>query len=105
MEKEVKIEFQKEAFSDLEISRIERNIFNYRERFSVKAMDFTLILPQKPKIHDFNWVIDSISHEYLHLILAELENPKTCGDLDNLGYNLATGYNYREEKFEGENIV
>ena len=46
----------------------------------------------------FIWVIDSISHEELHRIIAKEQSWIDSWGLDNLGYCFETGYNHKEQK-------
>jgi len=96
MEREVGIAFKRQKYSELALARYSQVYLHYEARFNADLADFMVVLPYKPKTTDFAWIAGSISHEYLHLIVAELESANTSGLLDNLGYNLTTGYNEEE---------
>jgi len=96
MEREVGIAFKKQKYSELALARYSQVYLHYEARFNVDLDDFMVVLPYKPKTTDYAWITGSISHEYLHLIVAELESDNTSCLLDNLGYNLTTGYNDEE---------
>ena len=92
MEREPQFDFKRRFYGDLEISRRSNDISGFEGRFEADFKTWTLILPLKREIIRFSWIVESISHEYLHFIVTELENASVGGALDNLGYNLATGY-------------
>jgi hypothetical protein len=91
MENEVRFCLKKQVFSETELAEMNRLVHNFSERFNCDLDESTIILPIDPKTRNFRWIVSSISHEYLHLILAELESFEAGSKLDNLGYNLATG--------------
>lgn len=96
MEHDVGIAFKRQKYSELVLATISKTHLRYTERFNADLDDYTVVLPYKQKIDDFAWIVGSISHEYLHLIVAELESANTSYLLDNLGYNIKTGYNKEE---------
>ena len=68
-----------------------------KRRFAYRVSNHKIELPQKRKIKKFTWIIDSISHEYLHKILHEFVDYAASENLDKLGYCLVTGCNYAEQ--------
>ena len=102
MECELKIEFKKQIFTEFQLAIMEKAIPNFSGRFNADFFNSAIVLPLLDNIHGwkepedekelFKWFVESMGHESLHLIVKELENAQTSFKLDNLGYNLATGY-------------
>lgn len=102
MENELKIEFKKQIFTEFQLAIMEKAVPNFSGRFNADFFNSAIVLPLLDNIHGwrepedekkrFKWFVESIGHESLHLIVKELENDQTSFKLDNLGYNLATGY-------------
>lgn len=91
MEHEVGFVQKKQVYSELELARRDKDGNQHSQKFQADLDNYNVILPLKPEIENFEWIVSSISHEYLHLIIKELESYDASVKLDNLGYNLTTG--------------
>jgi hypothetical protein len=94
MKKQVEFAFKKQIYSELALEQRKQSHLRFEEQFNVVLETSTLVLPLKPKIAKFTWITQSINHEYLHIIVSEVESISVGYLLDNLGYNLATGYRF-----------
>ena len=63
----------------------------YECRFMVYPEIGKLIIPKAYNTNTLRWVVSSLSHEELHIILADIGEVIASYDLDNLGYNIRTG--------------
>jgi len=68
-------------------------------KFSYESKTKTIELPYHYEGENPNllWVIDSLTHEFLHLLIHEIEDFESCVKLDNLGYNDSNGCNYHNK--------
>ena len=73
-------------------------LYKYRFSYIPETHKIELPLNHNKQINDtlFFWIIDSISHEYLHKIIHEFENYVATVQLDNLGYNILTACNHKD---------
>lgn len=67
----------------------------YRFCYDVKTHKVELPFNHKHETI-FNWVTDSIAHEFLHKFIHEFIGETETYKLDNLGYNIKTGCNHKE---------
>lgn len=91
MQHDVEFIFKKQKYSELALARREQYDLDFAERFEADLKNYMVVLPLKPEIAKFSWIVSQISHEYLHLIVTELENETAGLKLDELGYNLTSG--------------
>jgi hypothetical protein len=99
-----RFKFKKDVYTELDIARREKTTEDFSGRFQANYAEKATILPILNKKVSFLWILESITHESLHLLLFDFIDPKTSHQLDNLGYNYVSGYNkyYKGTPFSKE---